>query len=318
MAAPEIPVHTNLLPRIVPFAGLRVREDTAFTDQSGSKKSGTCKRTERDLQEASEVLSRLVQPDETVLYVSRGAFMPNNWEQLLENHETTAARALLVFTNSRLIVLRIKSRGMKGWKWDQGILTVEWSNLVQAVKKGWLIGYLLLQDQTGRRERYFRMPRRDLKKVGLLLRILVPQGTERPVAAVPGTSGFVSLCPKCLAALSPNLYQCAQCGLVFKNETSLLRRALLVPGGAYFYTGQSFLGIVMGFIEGLLILSAAADLLVASGSVTPGAVNTGRAPARSPSVFFAQAAIILVSLAVIKFVGYYRARRRVRRFIPAS
>src|SRR5579862_7673670 len=140
MPSPDFLVHANVPPRITAVGGLLVREDTAFTDASGVEKAGIRKRAEQDLQRVAEVLSRLLQPNEAVLCVSRGAFMPNNWEQLLENHGATASRALLVLTNARLIVLRIKSSGMTGWTWDQGILAVDWTHLVQAAQKGWLIG----------------------------------------------------------------------------------------------------------------------------------------------------------------------------------
>ena len=128
MAAPEIAVHSNVLPRVGSFAGLRLREDTAFTNASGVEKSSLRKRAEQDLRQAAEVLSRLMQPGETVLYVARGAFMPNTWEQLLEQHGATALGALLVLTNTRLIVLRTRLKAFTGWTWDQGI--VPWSGPV--------------------------------------------------------------------------------------------------------------------------------------------------------------------------------------------
>jgi hypothetical protein len=304
-----------VLPRIAPLAGLRVREDTAFTDASGNEKAGIRKRAEQDLQQASEVLSRMLHPGEAVLYVSRGAFMPNNWEQLLENNHGAAMGALLVLTNTRLIVLRTASNGLRGWKWDQGILSVEWAHLVQAAKKGWLIGYLILKDQKGQLERFFRMSWQDTKKLRLLLGVLVPQTPGLSIPAAPGAPGFVSLCPKCLAALSPDLYRCAQCGLLFKNEKSLLARALLIPGGAYFYTGQTLLGVLAGLVEVLFVFVVIVNFLEGTHVITA-VGDPGEAPPAA-SLSLLRAILFLMFLAFIKFGGFYRARRRVRKFIPA-
>jgi len=293
-----------------------VREDTLFTDASGVEKSGIRKRAEQNLQQASEVLSRLLLPNETVLCVSRGAFMPSFWQQLLESHGTTALGALLVLTNARLIVLRIKSSGLKGWTWDQGILTVEWANLAQAARKGWLIGCLDLKDQAGRRERFFRMPWGDLKKLRLLLNVLVPQGPGLAMPVAPTAAGFVSLCPKCLAVLAPGLYQCAQCRQEFKDEKSLLTRTMLIPGGAYFYSGQTLLGILAGLIETVFILLFIVSLAEAGGLIPLAPAKAGEVAA-TPSFAFVEAVVFLIVVAITKFTGFYRVRPRIRKFIPA-
>jgi hypothetical protein len=310
MPTPEILVHANVLPKLTVAGGLRVREDTAFTDASGVEKSAVRKRAEQDLQQASEVLSRMLLPSEAVLYVARAAFMPNNWEQLMENHGATALGALLVITNHRLIVLRTKLKGFGGWVWDQGILTVEWTSLAQAAKKGWLIGYLDLKDQANRRERFFRLSWRDSKKLRLLLGALVPGVPGLSAAVAPGAPGFAEICPKCLAKLSTDLYRCAQCGQLFKDEKSLIARTLLVPGGSYFYTGQTFLGVVGGLFEGLFTLAVVVSALEGFGVITAPSDASG-------DLALVRATIWLAMLTFIKFASFYRARRRVKRFIPA-
>lgn len=310
MPTPEILVHPNVLPKITVAGGLRLREDTLFTDASGAEKPALRKRAEEDLQRASEVLSRLLLPSEAVLYVARGAFMPNNWEQLMENHGATALGALLVVTNDRLIVLRTKRKSFGGWSWDQGILTVEWTSLAQAAKKGWLIGYLDLKDRANQRERFFRLRWRDAKKLRLLLSVLVPQVPGLSSAVAPGAPGFASLCPKCLAKLSADLYRCTQCGQLFKDEKSLLARTLLIPGGSYFYTGQKAFGVITGLFEALFALAVVASALQGFG-VIPATSDGER------ELALVRAAVWLAILAFVKFSAFYRARRRLKRFIPA-
>jgi hypothetical protein len=310
--AADAPMHANALPRIVPSAGLKVREDTAYSDVSGVEKSGVRKRTERDLQQAAEILARLLRPDEAVLYVARGAAMPTNLEQLFE-HGTTASAALLVLTNSRIIALRTKSKGLGGWQWDQGILTAEWGSLAHAATKGWIVRYLDLKDQSGRQERFFRVRRGDAKKITFLLNVLCPQGA----IPLPSTQGFTCLCPKCLGALSPGLYRCGQCGLVFKEEKTLWIRALLIPGGAYFYTGQNVVGVFAAFVEAALLFSAIVNVLEAA-AVMPAVPDTPGSAPPTPAALITRALMLLLFVLFVKAVGIYRARRRIRKFIPVT
>jgi hypothetical protein len=310
MPTPEILVHNNSLPKMTVASGLRLREDTAYTDASGKEKPAIRKRAEKDFAQASQVLSRLLQSTEAVLYVARGAFMPNNIEQVMDNHGATAMRALLVITNQRLIVLRTKTKGFGGWEWDDGILTAEWTSLVEATKKGWLISYLNLKDQAGQRERFFHLGWRDMKKVGLLLNVLVPKMPGLSVPVAHGSSGFAALCPKCFAKLATNLYRCAQCGQTFKDEKALLTRSLLIPGGSYFYTGQKLLGVMAALAETILELGVVISLLQGFGVIAPDSDDTG-------TVALIRAAVWAVMLGLVKFAGFYRARRRVKRFIPA-
>ena len=149
-----------------------------------------------------------------------------------------------------------------------------------------------------------------MKKLRLLLGVLVPRspGLSAPVAS--SSSSFASLCPKCLAKLSKDLYRCAQCGQLFKDEKALLSRSLLIPGGSYFYTGQTLLGVVAALIEGLFELSVAVSLLEGFGVIDASSEGDGK-------LALIRAAIWLTMLAFVKFAGFYRARRRVKRFIPA-
>src|SRR5262249_52241237 len=139
---------------------------------------------------ASEVLRRILQPNETLLYLARGAFMPSTFEQMMENHWALAVGALLVLTNQRLIVLRTKSTGISGWQWDQGVLTLEWNDVAVAKKKGLLVGFFDIKDQSGRGERFFRLNWADSKKLKMLLAVLAPQSREGMAAAGGGAPGF--------------------------------------------------------------------------------------------------------------------------------
>jgi len=309
MPVADAPVHANLLARIVPFAGLRVREDTLYTDASGIEKDAIRRRAEKDLRQAAEILTRLLKPNEVVLYVAHGALLPGTFDQIVSMivhfrfflPATGFSGVLLVFTNCRLIALRIKRKLTGAWNWDQGISTVEWAEVAQADQKGWVLPYVVLVNQREIKEKFWQLRRCDAAKIKLLLTVFGPSG---PLAIPPTAGAFYSLCPRCLAALESGVYQCSGCGTVFKDEKSLVIRALLIPGGAYFYVGNYIPGIVSGLIETSGLIIVAMDCVGVARGWTPMYV----------AVYDLGIWPVLV---LLKAVGIYRVRSLIRKFILA-
>jgi len=306
----DAPVHHNLLPRVGSVAGLQIREDALYTNASGAEKRRIRNRAEKDLQQFGEVLARILQPDEVVLYVARAAEMPGNLEQILSAfvHATDLSRSLLVFTNVRIIALRTRMRALRGWIWDRGIFTAEWNGLAKARVRGSLLRYLELADRNGRKERFWRLRHLDAAKIKVVTAAI---GGAVGLAVEPHARAFSSFCPECFGTLAPAVYRCPQCGMSFRNEKSLIARALFIPGGAYFYTGRIGLGIVSGLLETWALFATISDL-VSLARTAPGVVN-GDAP-QNPLAD----ALIAVSVALLlKLVAIYRSKRLVRKFIPA-
>ena len=310
MPAADTPVHHNLLPRMASFAGVHFREDTLYTNASGIERRRIRNRVEKDLPQVVHLLTRILRPDEVVLYVARGAEMPGNIEQILSAfvHVTDSFRTMLVFTNIRLLALRTRTRALRGWVWDRGIFAVEWNGLVQARIKGWLLPYMELTDRNGRKERFFRLRHLDATKIKHVMAVLT--GAVGPTVE-PNVQAYSSLCPECFATLAPAVYRCAQCGMTFRNEKSLLARALFIPGGAYLYTGRIGLGVFSGLLETVGLLDVIRNFVTLAHTV-PGVVN-GDTP-QSP---LTDALIALSAVLLLKVAAIYRSKRQVRKFIPA-
>ena len=102
--------------------------------------------------------------------------------------------------------------------------------------------------------------------------------------------------------------------MAFKDEKTLLTRALLIPGGAYFYTGQALLGVLTGIIEALFTVFSVVSIVEAAG-VNGLGPDPGGASQRP--LLLTRAVIYVAFLALMKFTSFYRGRRRVRRYIPA-
>jgi hypothetical protein len=127
-----------------------------------------------------------------------------------------------------------------------------------------------------------------------------------PAAAGELTSaqGMVQLCPDCRHALTEGQYSCPGCGLIFKNEKSMVMRSILLPGGRYFYTGHPLVAIIPAVVEGFLALEVLSVLVI--GLSSPQAMR------RISSVLL----ILGLFWAVETGVTILHCRRYIREFIP--
>ncbi len=308
MAIAELPVHTSTQARVSSLDGLRVREDTLFTNHKGQEKKRLRKRVERMLGELREPLSRLLEPDEVILYVAPGQ-SPATWvEQYVFGwYIMYLTRTALVLTNRRLLRLFTDHKS----RWRHAAKAARWGDVKQARVPGFLLPRTLrMAYADGGKEVYWGLGISDARKIRLLVESLV----QASAGETPGTAGIQSLCPSCAAALSPRVYQCARCRLQFKDESTLVRRSLWIPGGGYFYTGNVYLGIVDGMVELALIALLALSLwsAVAGGVVPP--LEGAPAEPVSPWVHLG---FIACLLAVEKLGTVHHCRRFVRDFIPA-
>ncbi len=310
--SPEVAVHSNQLPRLGALGGVRLRDDVAYTNFAGEEKSGIRKQTEQAAGKLGDVLTRLLERDEAVLYVLRAQAPLSAFEQLtLGWHAYSMTGAVLVFTNRRLLRFRVKNKGWHNWVWNRGVQTVRWGDVAEAKVKGWLTRSLQLRYRSGKKETYLRLRHRDAKKLRVLLAAILPgaAGEATPAQAIE------SLCPNCLATLRAGAYQCGQCGLTFKDEKSLLRRSVFLPGGGYFYVGWPTLGALNGLFEGFLLIVVVVWALVAFGVMAEPDPQPGRPPTtQAQALFVASFSAFLVALE--KAIAFVHCRRHVREFIP--
>jgi hypothetical protein len=304
MPTAQIPVHTDQSVRLSSHFGIPLREDTAFTNRRGIRK-----RAEQALDKLQEPLRKMLEPDEAVLYIARGQIMPSRVEQFfLGVHAYYLAPAMLVLTNRRLLHLFVTWNGM----WKRGIRSARWGDMEEAKVKGLLSAKLRIKYRDGKKEIYWRMRSDDGKKIQLLLEVLLPTAAGETSPALSMTS----VCPDCRSALTPGLYECPQCRLKFKDERTALRRSLLIPGGGFFYTGHTLLGMAHCLVDLVLLFYLAISVLVALGAVQPEPT-----PGGAPQDRFA-ALVVVAFLAILlglhKWITTRISRNLIRNYIPAS
>jgi hypothetical protein len=252
MPSADFPIHAAVPPQRIDKNGVRVREDVLYGDSKGRSKGKLRKRANAVFEQLGEELRRVLEPDETIFYIAVAQAMPGAFAQFFGGgwHTYSLPRTLLFFTERRIIAFR-QRKHITSWVWDRGIRTVRWGDVQNGKPGGFVTRYLTLKFRNGEQQGYWRFASGDFKKVRLLVDTLRVQASGETAAA----GGMVSLCPGCLAPLSQRTYQCPGCGFRFKDEKTLVRRGILIPGGASLYVGATGLGVLRSVFETIILLS---------------------------------------------------------------
>lgn len=310
MAKPDVPVYATQMPRIVARDGLSVREDILYSDTQGQENEKTRKRAEEVLSKLNDILPAVLESNESIIYVIKSCQAPMSaFEQFLLGWQAVRVTPVkLVFTNLRLLHFGVDTSG----NWKRTIKSVRWGDIQEAKIKGLLSKMLQLKYGSRKKETYWRVPGKDAKKARDILAALVPASRGEATAA----QGMVSICPDCRAVLAAGMYTCGQCRLTFKNESTLLKRTLLIPGGGYLYAGMTFLGVATFLGEGAFTLVTFYYALMAAGILAVIPDENGRMMVRSE--MWAVVAFLVVLIGLSKAFEYMHSRRVIRMFIPVN
>jgi hypothetical protein len=233
MPRADVPIHPNRVSRIVNTEGVGVREDVLYTDPTGEEKAGIRKRNEKQVRKLVPALQRVLQPDETVLFVTQAHCPLSLLEQLTAAWWTHYhARSVVVLTNQRILFFPIKSDDT----WKESVRSAQWGDVVEVKPKGWLTRNVTFVFRNGSQVTYTNFRRADAKKLAGIVASIQLAGAGDQSAS----QGLTQLCPDCRNVLTPGVYSCSHCGLVFKNEKSMIMSSIFLPGGGYFYTGHPF------------------------------------------------------------------------------
>jgi hypothetical protein len=295
------PIHNNFAPRVTTEYGFPVREDVAFTNAKGEPKAAIEKTFRKIVSSVAAPLQRVLEPGETIFWASKAMPPVGTLEQLTMNwvmlHYYNVG---LVFTDRRLLIFGLTS----SYVWRGSIKSVRWSEVVKAKASGWLTQALSLK--IGKKTiAYGRLGYQNAKKIKTLLPFLT---AANPAAAVPdplSATQPIALCPRCSQQLTASVYTCAHCGLVFKDEKTLALRTL-IPGGGYFYTGLTGVGILNVLAEAFFLLALVGTLLDPESA------------GKEPSSLGIVVAYLLFLIGLEKIICFFHARKFVRQFEPSN
>lgn len=296
MPAADIRVHENQPVRTT-LDGISVRTDVLFTNEKGEEKDSVRKRTEKAVRKLNPPLQRVLSPDEAVLYAMPARSPLSVVEQLTAAWWTALlAACAIVVTNRRILFFPVKRDG----SWRQSVRSVHWGDIAEIKAKGLLVRNVTFQFRSGAKATYTNLRRADAKKLAAIASAMIAPASGEQTSA----HGLVQICPDCRGVLTQGQYSCPGCGLIFKNERTMVLRSIFLPGGGYFYTGHPFIAIVPAIVEGLFLVEIL--LILVAGLASPNAV---------PNLF---SALLLLGIfwALETAVTILHCRRYVREFIP--
>jgi hypothetical protein len=295
--SPDFPVHQNVPVRTTTVDGISLRHDVFSTNDKGQEKNSIQKRTTKTLQKLTPALQRILQPGESVLYATPARSPLSTFEQLTAAWWTYALSACgLVVTNKRILFFSLKTSGA----WNESLRTVHWGDLQEIKKRGFLTSNVTFHFKDGSKATYTNFRPADAKKLVAIASALLPASSGEQTAS----HRQVHLCPDCCAVLTPAQYSCPQCGLIFKNEKTMILRSIFLPAGGYFYTGHPLIAIIPAIFEGVLLADILFDLFTLSTSPQAGQALAGGL------------LILAVFWALETGITILHCRRYIRDFIP--
>jgi hypothetical protein len=222
--------------------GLPVDRNIIFSNHKGVYKKKIEKR-QRNLIIKISFLKFFLHCDENILLLTTGYSPMTFWELLL----TFPAffffkRTLLVFTTKRIFHIPTTYR----YKYRQTLSQIRYEDCHSIAIKG---RSMVLDLKNGERQIFSRVRPLELKKIKYLIGHFPIEEGLKPDTAIHW------LCPSCSNGLSFEPKACPKCQLKFKDKAKVILSSILLPGGGFFYSRHHFYGVLMAFIEMVIMFS---------------------------------------------------------------
>jgi len=272
---------------------LPIDRQACFADHQGRQSDKIQAAQTKTLGPLMPYLKAVLKPEETILCSAKASTEINPIEHLLTGWAIYYLKAcVMVATSQRLLCFRTYARGRPNGSVSQ----IAYGDLKEAKVGGWLTGTLALKYKKGgpETETFANIQGGDAKKLKAILPDLLKAGQPSPEGR------RWHLCPRCAAALLRDRFSCPSCQLAFKTLEKATRRALLLPGGGYFYTGHKWFGVREVLAEGLFVIFILMMLME---------MAMGKPGLPADLVF-------LALLGLLKLQAVVQARRLAREYLP--
>src|SRR5258706_5202433 len=198
---PTIQLHATAVPSFFQLGMVKLREDIAFANAKGERKSSLEKQTKKTAEKLQSALQHLLEPEETILLIGNAQAPMSGLERYSFGWMAQyIAKVVLVVTEKRLLALRVTGSG----KWDNKVRACKWQDVESLSARGWLSKFVRIQIRGGRKFDYWGVSR----PFAAVLNLLAPQLIQQSAgSAVPGGE-MVSLCPECKSKLTVRVYEC--------------------------------------------------------------------------------------------------------------
>jgi len=271
--------------------GIPVDRKFLFSNHEGVYKKKIEKR-QRKLIVKISFLKPFLKNGEKVLLVTTGHSPATRFEKLgIGWLFVYLKRCLLVFTDRR--ILHVPTTPI--YRYRSTLSQIPYGSCQMLEIKGNALA--VIYKSSGIYEKFFSIAGKEKKKIARLLKKVgaVPLGDFAP--------GRSHLCPRCAQTLTAGNYRCERCGIRFKSGMAATLTGILVPGGAYFYVRQLFLGAVCALMEVILIFLAVVSLQDAERGI------------QSAYWWLISSAVMLL---LVKMLSIFHVQTLIDQFVPAE
>ncbi|MGD9212531.1 MAG: hypothetical protein PVI90_17240 [Desulfobacteraceae bacterium] len=231
---------SNIFGPVLSVYGLPVDRNIIFSNHKQVYRKKIEKRQRKLLAKIS-FLKFFLHHDETILMLTTGYSQIKFWEQLLTFPTFLFfKKAIFVFTTKRLFLIPASFK----YDYRQTQLQIPYADCHSMAIKG---RALVMDCKDGERKVFHYIGSLELKKLRHLIRHLPIMEGIKPEIAIR------HLCPSCSNILPFDNKQCSKCNLKFKDQYHAIFKAVLLPGGGFFYSRHPVYGTMMGIIEILMI-----------------------------------------------------------------
>ncbi len=217
---------------------------------------------------SAPAISRLLRPDEHVLYVTHGMEIAPTLQMMALGYlALTYHQVLLVVTDTRLVELTLDFRGKKP---GTRLRSYPWGSVREMTLR---FGKLRLTPVNGRKQ-FWRVPLRgDRKVLDLLVNRLKPRLAHEGEARSQPLPLWH--CPQCAANVPPRPQSCPGCRTTFRSSRLATMLALAFPGAGLLYSGHPVLALGDFVKEAFLYMVALMLLLEAEPDGVVVAIGIG-------------------------------------------
>jgi len=221
------------------FRYLPIRGETAFANAKGKFQEKVKKQQLKYLKDHVEELQHVLEEGEEILLAAHGVSPFTVLEQLSTVGWIYAIkRCLIVLTSRRLLHFPNNYRG----KPRDSVAQVRFQDMESFKGKR----NVTMSYKNGTKE-IFSQLRNGRRLVQLLKGLVTTSSTSSQHGARQ------HLCPRCVAPLAKDRYNCPRCRFEFKEPGRAKLYAIFLPGGAYFYTRHTWMGFFNSILELLLL-----------------------------------------------------------------
>jgi hypothetical protein len=269
----------------LPFAA---DTETLFADHKGEYRKSIEKR-QRKLAAKLTFLGPFLRPGERVRLITTACSPFTVLEQLTTGYAILyLKRTMLVVTDERILQVLTN----RNFVYRDSIAEIRFEDCASMKQS---FSALKIEYRNGTKERFLYVAGAERRR----LKDFLKAKTFAPTGG--GSAARTHLCPRCMKPLQHDVYECGACRLEFKSLEEGRRRALLFPGGGYFYTGHWFIGIADALMELILIVLLIVSIL---------GLSEGGEGMVEVSILFG------VLLIIEKAISLYHTNHFIREYIP--